>query len=136
MKIAQRAGIEVVVLTSRSSAALDRRCRELGIGRLFQNVADKFQQVVALTREGDLRLDQICYVGDDLPDLAAMRATGLSAAPADAAPEVRSAAVWQLKTAGGRGVFRELVERLLRERGEWEAVIRQFNDARITGQNA
>jgi 3-deoxy-D-manno-octulosonate 8-phosphate phosphatase KdsC-like HAD superfamily phosphatase len=51
---------------------------------------------------------------------------GISAAPADAAPEVRAAATWKLDAAGGRGAFREIVERLLRERGEWDTLIKEF----------
>lgn len=136
VKIAQRRGIEVAVLTSRSSDALTRRCSELGIRRIHQNVGDKFEQMVALSRESGVGLDEICYIGDDLPDLPAIAAAGLSAAPADAAVEVRERVTWVLESAGGRGAFRELVERLLRERGEWDAVVRQFYAATISGQNA
>lgn len=136
VKISQRAGIPVVVLTSRHSKALERRCRELGVNRIVQNAGDKFQQLLAIAREESVRLEEICYIGDDLPDLASMTAAGLSAAPSDAAPEVLERATWKLKSAGGRGAFRELVERLLKERGEWDAVIRQFYEATITGKNA
>jgi len=55
-----------------------------------------------------------------------MLRAGLSAAPADAAPEVYAAALWKLTSLGGQGAFRELVERLLRERGEWEAVVQGY----------
>lgn len=136
VKIAQRRGIEVVVLTSRHSDALARRCRELGIHRVVQNAADKFEQLLSLVRETGVKLDEICYIGDDLPDLPAIAAAGLSAAPADAAGEVRERVTWLLQTSGGQGAFRELVERLLRERGEWDAVVRQFYAATISGQNA
>lgn len=136
VKIAQRAGITVTVLTSRYSSALERRCRELGIEHVYQNAADKFQQLVAISRETGVDLDEICYIGDDLPDLAAISAAGLSAAPSDAAVEVRQKATWVLDSAGGNGAVRELIERLLRERGEWERVIAQFYEATITGQNA
>ena len=73
-----------------------------------------------------MSFDQILYVGDDLPDLAPMTRAAISAAPADAAAEVFSAATWKLHTAGGRGAFREVVERLLSERGDWDAVVREF----------
>lgn len=136
IKIAQRTGIQIVVLTSRHSSALERRCRELGIERVYQNVSDKFQQLLSISRDAGLELDEICYIGDDLPDLAAMAAVALSAAPADAAPEVRAKATWVLETSGGRGALRELIERLLKARGEWNGVIRQFYEARITGQNS
>ena len=73
-----------------------------------------------------MTFDQVLYIGDDLPDLAPMLRAGLSAAPADAASEVRQAAKWKLEMDGGRGAFRELVERLLSERGEWDAIVKSF----------
>ena len=64
-----------------------------------------------------------CY---DLTDLAQMRRAGISAAPAEAAAEVHQAATWKLAARGGHAVFRELIERLLRERGEWDGIVRDF----------
>jgi 3-deoxy-D-manno-octulosonate 8-phosphate phosphatase (KDO 8-P phosphatase) len=75
--------------------------------------------------------EEICYVGDDLPDLVAIDAAGISAAPSDAAAEVLAAVDWKLDAAGGRGAFREVVERLLKERGDWERIIRDFHGAKI-----
>ena len=63
---------------------------------------------------------QVCYIGDDLPDVGVMRWAGLAAAPADAAADARDAAHWVLKSGGGGGVLRELIERLLRAKGRWE----------------
>lgn len=126
VKLAQKAGVQVALLTSRRSLALERRAQELGIIELHQGAANKLTATEELAAKLGVPLDEILYVGDDLPDLAPMTRAGLSAAPADAAPEVRSAATWKLTCAGGSGVFREVVERLLRERGEWDQVIREF----------
>lgn len=125
-KLAQRAGIVVALLTSRSSQALERRAKELGIHELHQGAANKLEATEQLARRLGIPLSQILYAGDDLPDLGPMTRAGISAAPLDAAPEVRGAATWKLDTAGGRGAFRELVERLLRERGDWDNLIREF----------
>lgn len=125
-KLAQRAGIPVALLTSRRSPSLERRARELGITELHQGAADKFAELERLARGLEVPLAHILYAGDDLPDLAAMLRVGISAAPSDAAPEVRDAATWKLDAAGGRGAFREVVERLLRERGEWDSVVREI----------
>ena len=62
-------------------------------------------------------------MGDDLPDLAPMRLAGWSACPADAAPEVRQAADYVARAPGGRGVAREIAELIIKERGEWEAML-------------
>jgi 3-deoxy-D-manno-octulosonate 8-phosphate phosphatase (KDO 8-P phosphatase) len=126
-KLAQRAGIRIALLTSRSSAALARRARELGITEIHQGAADKLNVCETLLRNMDATFDQVLYVGDDLPDLAPMRRAAISAAPSDATPEVHEAATWKLTSRGGGGAFRELVERLLKERGEWDAIVKSFD---------
>lgn len=129
-KLAQRAGIPVALLTSRRSAALERRAKELKITELHQGAENKLVEAERIARTLGVGFDQILYAGDDLPDLAPMMRAGISAAPADAVPEVRAAATWKLETPGGRGAFRELVERLLRERGQWDAIVQEFAGGR------
>jgi YrbI family 3-deoxy-D-manno-octulosonate 8-phosphate phosphatase len=129
-KLAQRAGITVALLTSRSSHALERRARELGITELIQGASNKLEASERLAKRLAIPFEQILYAGDDLPDLAPMTRAGISAAPADAAPEVLGIATWKLKAAGGAGAFREIVERVLRERGEWDHLIREFTSGR------
>ncbi|HEY0140904.1 MAG TPA: HAD hydrolase family protein [Thermoanaerobaculia bacterium] len=129
-KLAQRAGIAVALLTSRRSLAVERRAQELGIVEVHQGASDKLLEAERLAVRLDIPFTQIVYIGDDLPDLAPMLRAAISAAPADAAPEVLAAATWKLRTKGGHGVFRELVERLLRERGAWEAIIQEFTSGR------
>ena len=126
VKLAQRAGIVVALLTSRRSQALERRARELGIVELHQGATNKLAEAERLILRLGFTFDEVLYAGDDLPDLAPMTRAGISAAPSDAAPEVRAAATWKLESAGGRGAFREIVERVLRERGEWDQLIREF----------
>jgi 3-deoxy-D-manno-octulosonate 8-phosphate phosphatase (KDO 8-P phosphatase) len=127
VKLAQRAGIVIALLTSRRSQALEKRARELGIDEVHQGAADKFEELERLAQKLAVPFAQILYAGDDLPDLAPMMRVAISAAPSDAAPEVRDAATWKLDAAGGRGAFRELVERLLRERGEWTSIVRELS---------
>lgn len=127
VRLAQSAGILVAVLTSRHSKAVERRCRELGISGLIQGATDKSMELERMVEACGLETGQVLYVGDDLPDIAPMGVAGLSAAPADAVAEVLEAADWKLERSGGAGAFRELVERLLRERGEWESVLEGFH---------
>ena len=132
-KLAQKVGLTVALLTSRSSPALERRARELGIVELHQGAANKLDELQRIATKLVLSLDEVLYVGDDLPDLAPMLRSGLSAAPADAAAEVRAAATWKLEAGGGRGAFRETVERLLRERGDWDAIVKELSAGRPAG---
>ena len=131
VKIAQAAGIEVAVLTSRLSAAVERRCRELGIERVIQGAGSKADVFREMLESAGLPESAVCYIGDDLPDLAPLSLAGLSAAPSDAVAEVLEIVDWRLEHPGGTGAFRELVERLLRARGEWKAIVEGFNGAKI-----
>lgn len=134
-KLAQRAGIEVALLTSRRSLALERRAKELGISELHQGAANKLAECEQIAHKLNIRFDQLLYAGDDLPDLAPMLRAAISAAPADAAPEVHAAATWKLTSRGGSGAFRELVERLLRERGEWDSIVKEFEIGKPEAQS-
>lgn len=126
IKLAQRSGIRVAVLTSRRSRALERRCRELGIASLTQGVSAKLEAFLQICDAEGIPPEESCFIGDDLPDLGPMARAGLSAAPSDAVSEVLHAADWKLERAGGAGVIRELIERLLRERGLWDDTVREF----------
>jgi 3-deoxy-D-manno-octulosonate 8-phosphate phosphatase (KDO 8-P phosphatase) len=134
-KLAQKAGLQVALLTSRRSPALERRAQELGILELHQGSANKLESCERIASSLGFTFAHLLYLGDDLPDLAPMTRAALSAAPSDAAPEVYAAAAWKLESAGGRGAFRELVERLLRERGEWDAVVREFTSGTPDAQS-
>jgi 3-deoxy-D-manno-octulosonate 8-phosphate phosphatase (KDO 8-P phosphatase) len=133
-KLAQRVGVAVALLTSRRSPALVRRARELGITELHQGSGDKLVACEQLVKKLMMRMDQVLYVGDDLPDLAPMLRAGISAAPSDAATEIFDAAYWKLHSRGGHGAFREMVERLLRERGDWDSILEDFKSGKSEAQ--
>ena len=135
VKLAQKAGIVVALVTSRRSPALERRARELGITELRQGTSNKLDEVQRLAKTLHVELNQILYAGDDLPDLPLMMTAGISAAPLDAAAEVRNVATWNLESRGGAGAFREIVERLLRERGEWDRIVQEFASGRPEAQS-
>jgi 3-deoxy-D-manno-octulosonate 8-phosphate phosphatase (KDO 8-P phosphatase) len=133
VKLAQKMGLTVALITSRTSPALQRRARELGIDELHQGAANKLAETERVAAKLGVSMQDVLYAGDDLPDLGPMTRVAISAAPADAAAEVLQAATWKLKANGGRGAFRELVERLLRERGEWDHLVAEFAAGRPEG---
>jgi 3-deoxy-D-manno-octulosonate 8-phosphate phosphatase (KDO 8-P phosphatase) len=120
--LAQRAGVRVGIVSGRSSADIEQRARELGIGVVHQGVADKAEALHGILAAEGLGPAEVAYIGDDVNDLSAMRAVGLSAAPADAAFEARAQADMVLQAGGGRGCLREFLEAILRARGDWERV--------------
>jgi 3-deoxy-D-manno-octulosonate 8-phosphate phosphatase (KDO 8-P phosphatase) len=119
IKMLMDAGIECAFQSGRGDVLVDRRAAELGVRRVVSGVKDKAAALGELARSLGLELSQVGYVGDDLSDLPAMRACGWSACPADAAPEARAVAAYVASAAGGRGVVREIAERLLKEQGRW-----------------
>mgnify|MGYP001815774310 CR=1 FL=1 len=119
-------GVKVVFVTGRDSPIVERRGRELGVHAILQGRRDKREALEELKRELGITAEQCAYMGDDLVDLPAMLACGLSAAPADARPEVRAAARWVAPSNGGRGAVRDYCEHLLRLMGVWEGIRKRF----------
>lgn len=123
IKLLPEVGIVTAIVSGRASAATRRRAKELGIGIVHEAIGDKLEVVDQLRREHDLTWEEVAFMGDDLTDIPPMRHAGFSAAPADAAPEVRRVATYVCTATGGRGAVREAIESLLRAQGDWEAVL-------------
>jgi 3-deoxy-D-manno-octulosonate 8-phosphate phosphatase (KDO 8-P phosphatase) len=119
LKVWGRAGKRTAIITGRTSAIVVRRAAEVGIDQVLQGAADKlsaFRQL--LEREGG-SASEVCYVGDDLPDLPPMRQCGLAVAVADACPEILAEAHYVTRAPGGGGGVREVIELILRCQGHW-----------------
>jgi 3-deoxy-D-manno-octulosonate 8-phosphate phosphatase (KDO 8-P phosphatase) len=125
---AQRAGLQLGLLSGRPSKATSRRAAELGIATVLQHGPEKREPFINLLKERGLSPDDVAYMGDDLLDLPVLSAVGLSAAPADAVPEVISRVHWVSRYPGGRGAVRELIEALLRAQGSWDGIVARFLD--------
>lgn len=114
-------GIQLAIVTGRSSAALLRRCRELGITQVYEGVTDKavlLDEILAAA--GVDAPEEVAFIGDDLPDIPLLKKVGLPIAVADAHPEVKRAARVITSAAGGHGAVREICELILKGRGLWQ----------------
>jgi 3-deoxy-D-manno-octulosonate 8-phosphate phosphatase (KDO 8-P phosphatase) len=123
---AQRAGLKVGMLSARNSTATAQRAAQLGITLVYQGVTSKIDTYEQIVGDMVLADADVAYMGDDIVDLAVLGRAGLSAAPADAVPEVRSRVHWVSRFGGGRGAARELVETVLRAQGLWEAIVSAY----------
>ena len=123
---AQRAGLSVGFLSARTSGATAQRAAQLGIRIVSQGVAHKADAYEAICRQAALEDSAVAFMGDDLLDLPVLSRVGLSAAPADAAPEVLASVDWVSSSGGGRGAARELIELVLRAQGRWNDVVQQY----------
>ena len=126
IKLLQRGGIEVALITGRRSPMVERRAAELGIAEVVMGREDKRSALEELCRRRQLEIAHCAYMGDDLPDLAAVRAAGLGLTVADACAEVIDAADWVSTLTGGRGAVREACEALLRLRGQFDALVATY----------
>jgi 3-deoxy-D-manno-octulosonate 8-phosphate phosphatase (KDO 8-P phosphatase) len=126
IKLAQRAGIKVAVLSGRGSGALRMRAEELDLDVVVIGRSDKGPAFAELCAQQGIEPSQVAAAGDDLQDLPLLLACGLSFAPADAAPEVRAAVDCVLSRDGGRRAVREMIELLLEARGAWEEIVASF----------
>ncbi|MEP5568503.1 MAG: HAD-IIIA family hydrolase [Halioglobus sp.] len=117
IKLLQKDGIEVVLITGRSSEIVARRAMELGINEVIQGREDKITALREVCDARQLQTEQCAYMGDDLPDLAAVRTAGIGMAPADAASQLLEAADWVSDFKGGTGAVRQACEQLLSWRG-------------------
>ncbi len=119
----RKAGKRVAILSARRSAAVEVRCRELGVETAIQGADDKREAIVALARSDGISSDRVCFMGDDLADLGALEWCGLAICPVDAAAEVIASAHYVTRNAGGRGAVREAIELILRVQGRWEEIV-------------
>jgi 3-deoxy-D-manno-octulosonate 8-phosphate phosphatase (KDO 8-P phosphatase) len=120
IKLWLKAGFEFGLLTARNSQVVKIRAAELGIQMVRQGYSEKLTAAKEMMAQAKVDPSEVCYIGDDLPDLSVMFDVGLSVTVADGAAEVRQAATWITKAPGGRGAIRELIERLLKAKSLWE----------------
>lgn len=123
IKLLAQVGIVPAIVSGRASAATRRRAAELGIEAIEEGVADKLEVVDRLRRDLGLEWDAVAFMGDDLTDIPPMQSAGFSAAPSDAAPQVRRIAKFVCAQPGGRGAVREAIENLLQAEGMWDRVL-------------
>jgi 3-deoxy-D-manno-octulosonate 8-phosphate phosphatase (KDO 8-P phosphatase) len=116
-------GIQTGIISGRVSPATEERCRQCHVSYIYQGHIEKIPILEEILAQSGFTPDQVAYMGDDLLDLPVLLRAGLSAAPADAAPEVRARVHWVSRARGGEGAARELVELVLRAQQKWDAVI-------------
>lgn len=120
---AHELGIKTMILTGRECEATVRRMKELKVNYLCQNIKDKVEYIYEFMKKNHYQKNEIGYIGDDLNDLSAMRLVGFVACPADSCQEVIEIADYISNFNGGCGVVRDVIEHILRESGEWSAVV-------------
>jgi len=129
IKLIQRYGIEVALLTGRKSEVVKHRASDLGIKEVYQKVFNKKEVFVEILQKNRLDSSEAAFLGDDLIDIPVLKAAGFSAAVADALDIVKKTVDYVTKNKGGRGAVREVCEMLLQAQGKWPEVAAKYEFA-------
>jgi len=122
----RRAGIRVGWISSRPSAATAQRAAELNIDFVHQERGSKVAAIEIILAQAGLTWAEVCYVGDDVVDLGALKRAGVGIAVADGVSEARAAADYVTRAAGGRGAVREVVELVLKAQDKWSGLVAEY----------
>ena len=112
-------GYKICIITGGRGRTLENRLRMLGIRRYHLDCMDKIATLRNYLAEEGLDPQNVLYMGDDIPDLECMRAVGIPVCPADSAPEVLEVSRYVSEFNGGHGAVRDIIEQVLRARGDW-----------------
>ena len=119
LQLAVKKGYRVVIITGGKSPGVVKRLQGLGITDIYTAVADKLKQYDEYVKQHGLQADDILYMGDDIPDYAIMRKSGLPCCPADATSEIQQISLYVSHLTGGKGCVRDVIEKLMRVQGKW-----------------
>ncbi len=126
IRLLRQAGIEMAIITGRSSGIVTARARDLGIDRVLQGQDDKRAALQRISADAGIAPQECAYMGDDWIDLSALALVGFAAAPADALPEVRDRVHWVAPSPGGRGAVRDLAQFVLKAQRRLEPLLREW----------
>jgi len=126
MKLLQKTGVELAVITARNSQVVEHRMRNLGIKHVYQGKLNKLDAFEDLLKRLGVTAQQTAYTGDDVVDLPVMRIAGLAIAVQDAHSLVKQHAHWITRHNGGRGAARDVCELIMQAQGTLEAQLNSF----------
>ena len=127
LRLLQLQGVRVGWVSNRPSPATQQRADDLKIDFLFQGQGSKVVAVESILSKAAVAWAEMCYVGDDVVDLAVLRRAGVAVAVANAIPEVKTAADYVTRAEGGHGAVREVVRLILTAQGRWTKLVREFS---------
>lgn len=122
IKMLQKVGITVGIITGRRSKVVDVRAKELGITEVYQRIFKKSEVYEKLLKKYKCKDENVAFMGDDIVDQELLKRAGLSAAPCDAEESAKKYADMVTKRAGGRGAVRELTDLILESTELWKKV--------------
>lgn len=122
IQLAIKKGYKVWVISGGNSEEVKERLERLGVEQVNMKVKDKKLLLETLSMTEGVPLEEILYMGDDMPDYEVMKIVGLAACPADACFDIKEIASYKAITKGGEGCAREVIEKVLKLNGHWDTI--------------
>ncbi|MFN7326582.1 MAG: KdsC family phosphatase [Chitinophagales bacterium] len=119
VKWAVQKGYQICIITGGRSEGVLKRLQMLGVQQVYLGHTDKLPVYEQFLQQAQLSHQEVCYMGDDLPDLPILRKVGLPSCPQDAMPEVMEEVAYVSPVPGGRGCVRDIIEKVMKLRGDW-----------------
>ncbi len=121
-----RAGLKTAILTAKKSNIVFKRSKDMHVDKTYQNAFKKGDTFEKILYDFKISAEEVCFIGDDLVDLPALKKAGLAVAVPNACAEVRAVAHYIAKNEGGRGAVRETVEIILKAQGRWDELVERY----------
>jgi 3-deoxy-D-manno-octulosonate 8-phosphate phosphatase (KDO 8-P phosphatase) len=126
ISLLQRAGFKTGIISGRTSSAVERRARDLGMTYVRQSATDKLEALNEIMAMAQVSLHECAFIGDDLADIPVMQRVELAVAVADAVAETKQVAHFVTEQGGGRGAIREVTDFILKAQGRWDELMKRF----------
>lgn len=126
LRLLQEAGVELGVITARSSEAVAQRCANLKMRYVYQGAGNKVEAYKEILKQSGCKPFEIAYMGDDWLDLALLTRAGFAAAPANGVREVQEAAHYTTEHSGGHGAVREICDLILEAKGRYQELLQSY----------
>ena len=123
MVLFRRHGFKIVIITARDSRPVDFRAKDLKIDKVYQGAYPKIEYYKRMLQELSVSDEEVCYVGDDLPDLNVLKQVGFGVTVPNAVEEIKRIADYTTHKSGGNGAVREVIELILKTQGKWEDIV-------------
>jgi 3-deoxy-D-manno-octulosonate 8-phosphate phosphatase (KDO 8-P phosphatase) len=114
-------GLCIVIITGGKSESVEERLKEMGVGEIYSGIRNKEEKLNEFIKDTNSKLDEILYMGDDIPDMKVMSMVALACCPQDAVNEVKSICNYVSPIKGGHGCVRDIIEQTLKVQGKWMA---------------
>ena len=121
--VLRKSGIRTAILTARASKAVQHRAVDLKINKVYQDAFPKLGVYLKLLRDFKVKDEEVCFIGDDWPDIEVLKRVGFAVAVRNAVDDAKKVADYVTKNRGGAGAVREVIEMILKNQGFWPAVI-------------